>query len=81
MNWLWPRKGTLRDIETTIAIRLGRVLHWAAIAFAGVLWLGEFTGIAFGYWSDRQFVVGAVILAGIVIVLLGRGLRYIFANE
>jgi hypothetical protein len=81
MNWLWPRKETLRAIETTIAIRLGRVLHWAAVAFAGVLWLGEFTGIVFGYWSSSQFVLGAVILAGMAIFLLGRGLRYIFANE
>jgi hypothetical protein len=81
MNWLWPQKQTLSDIETTIAIRLGRVLHWAAVAFAGVLWLGAFAGIAFGYWSSGQFVVGAVVLGGVVIFLLGRGLRYIFANE
>lgn len=81
MNWLWPRKETLREIETTIAIRLGRVLHWAAVAFAGVLWLGEFAGIVFGYWSSNQFVLGAVVLAGIAIFLVGRGLRYIFANE
>lgn len=80
MNWLWPRK-RLIEIETTIAIRLGRVLHWAAVAFVGVLWLGEFIGIIFGYWNDRFFVVGVVILAGIVIFLVGRGLRYIFANE
>jgi len=81
MNWLWPQKRTLRDIETTIAIRLGRVLHWAAVAFAGVLWLGEFVGIVFGYWSNSQFLIGIVILAGLGVFLLGRGLRYIFANE
>ena len=81
MNWLWPQKAALREIETTIAIRLGRVLHWAAVAFAGVLWLGEFVGIAFGYWSNNEFRIGVVILAGVVVFLLGRGLRYIFANE
>ena len=81
MNWLWPQLGKLHEIETTIAIRLGRVLHWAAVVFAGALWLGEFVGILFGYWSSSQFVIGLVILVGLAIFLLGRGLRYIFANE
>lgn len=80
MNWIWPKK-QLIEIETTIAMRLGRVLHWAAAAFVGVLWLGEFTGIVFGYWSSSQFLIGVVILAGLAVLLLGRGLRYIFANE
>ena len=81
MNWLWPNQAALREIETTIAIRLGRILHWGAAVFAGLLWLGEFVGIVFGYWSSSQFVIGAVILAGVAIFLLGRGLRYLFANE
>ena len=80
MNWLWPRK-RLVEIETTIAVRLGRVLHWVAVAFVGVLWLGEFIGIIFGYWNDRFFQIGIVILGGIAIFLIGRGLRYVFANE
>lgn len=80
MNWLWPRK-KLEDIEMTIAIRFGRFVHWAAIAFVGAVWLGEFVGIVFGYWSNSNFVFGAIVLAGIGIVLLGRGLRYVFANE
>ena len=79
MKWLWPQK--LRDVETTLAIRLGRVLHWAAIAFAAVLWLGEFVGVVFGYWSSSQFVIGMVILVGLAVFMAGRGLRYIFANE
>jgi hypothetical protein len=79
MNWLWPKQ--LQEIETTVAIRLGRFLHWAAAAFVGLLWLGEFVGVIFGYWSSSQFALGAVILAGVAIFLLGRGLRYLFANE
>jgi hypothetical protein len=79
MSWLRPQK--LRDVETTIAIRLGRVLHWGAAAFAAVLWLGEFVGVVFGYWSSSQFVIGVVILVGLAVFLAGRGLRYIFANE
>jgi len=81
MTWLWPRKQTLEEIELTIAIRAGRFFHWAAVAFVGLLWLGEFIGIVFGYWQSNSFVIGAVILAGVAIFLLGRGLRYVFANE
>jgi hypothetical protein len=80
MKWLWPGK-SLAEIETTIAIRLGRVLHWAAVALAGVLWLGEFVGVVFGYWSSSQFAIGIAILAGIALFFIGRGLRYIFSNE
>ena len=81
MNWLWPTQARLHEIETTIAVRLGRILHWGAAAFVGLLWLGEFVGVVFGYWSSSQFTVGAIILAGIAIFLLGRGLRYVFSNE
>ncbi|HVA12930.1 MAG TPA: hypothetical protein VNF99_06755 [Stellaceae bacterium] len=80
MKWLWPGQ-TLEEIELTIAIRLGRFLHWAAIAFVGVMWLGEFVGIVFGYWSSNSFVIGLVLLAGVAVFLVGRGLRYVFANE
>ena len=34
MKWLWPRQRTLEEIELTIAIRLGRFLHWIASAFS-----------------------------------------------
>jgi hypothetical protein len=80
MNWLWPQK-KLTEIETSIAIRLGRFVHWGAVAFVGLFWLGEFVGVIFGFWANDSFVIGAIILAGIVIVLLARGLRYVFANE
>ena len=52
-----------------------------AIAFVGVMWLGEFIGVFFGYWHSSSFVVGLVILTGVAIFLVGRGLRYVFANE
>jgi hypothetical protein len=81
MKWLWPQRRRLQEIELTFAIRFGRFLHWSAIAFVGLMWLGEFIGIVFGYWQSSSFVVGLVILAGIAIFLLGRGLRYVFANE
>lgn len=80
MHWLWPRK-RLVDIETTIAIRFGRLLHWGAVTLVGCFWLGEFIGILFGYWVDSNFVIGSIALGGIIVILLGRGLRYVFANE
>jgi hypothetical protein len=81
MKWLWPQRRRLEEIELTIAIRLGRLLHWIALAFVGLMWLGEFSGVVFGYWRSSNFVIGLVILAGVAIFLLGRGLRYVFANE
>lgn len=81
MKWLWPQRRTLQEIELSIAIRLGRFLHWIAIVAVGIMWLGEFIGVVFGYWHSSNFVIGLVILAGIAIFLLGRGLRYVFANE
>jgi hypothetical protein len=80
MHWIWPKK-TIEDLEITIAVRFGRFIHWAAVAFAGILWLGEFVGIIFGYWSNNSFIIGMVLLAGLAILLIGRGLRYVFANE
>lgn len=81
MKWLWPRKRSLEEMELTIAIRMGRFVHWAALVFVGLMWLGEFIGVFFGYWSSSSFVIGIIILGGVVIFLLGRGLRYVFANE
>ena len=81
MKWLWPRRDTIEEIELTIAIRLGRFLHWAAMSFVGVIWLAEFVGVFFGYWHSSNFVIGLIFLAGVAIFLLGRGLRYVFANE
>jgi hypothetical protein len=81
MKWLWPRPRTLEELELSIAIRLGRFLHWAAVAFVGIMWLGEFIGVVFGYWSSSSFVIGLIILAGVGIFLVGRGLRYVFAKE
>lgn len=81
MRWLWPQKRTLEEIELTIAVRLGRFVHWIAIVFVGLVWLGEFIGVVFGYWSSSNFVIGIIILAGVAVFLLGRGLRYVFAKE
>lgn len=80
MHWIWPRK-TIADIETNIAVRFGRLMHWAALAFAGLLWLGEFVGIIFGYWSSSFFDIGIIVLIGIAAIMIGRGLRYVFSNE
>ena len=81
MNFLWPQRRTVQEIETTIAVRFGRLLHWVLATCVGIMWLGEFAGIVFGYWQNSAFLVGAIILAGVGFLLLGRGLRYVFSNE
>ncbi len=80
MKWIWPKK-TIEEIELTIAVRFGRFIHWAAAVTVGLFWLGEFIGILFGYWSESSFTIGAVILGGLALLFVGRGLRYVFANE
>ena len=78
---LWPKKKTLEDIELTIAIHMGRFLHWAAISLVGILWLGEFIGIFFGNWPSSNFVIGMILLGGIALIMIGRGLRFALAKE
>ena len=72
MNWLWPRH---LHTETTALIRLGRVLHWAGIILGALVAL--FAMLAFDDMSE-----GAKALAvALVPILIGRGLRYVLANE
>lgn len=72
MNWLWPQK---QHAETTALIRLGRVLHWITVAPAALLVVWSVSSI--GSESDWY----APALTAILPLMLGRGLRYILANE
>lgn len=66
--------------ETTILVRLGRVFYWAACALAGIIAIGgplltlhrpdSVTFITFVSWA----------VAGLI-WLIGRGCRYVLANE
>lgn len=72
MNWLWPQK---QHTETTALIRLGRVLHWVSIGLgAFIIFIGIF---GFNSQSDGLFFASF----GLVVALIGRGLRYVLADE
>lgn len=76
--FLWPETS---KTETTVLTRLGRVMHWVALLPASI---AAFIGCVM-YWTER--VDGRVVyllggLAGaLAFLLIGRGLRYIFAGE
>jgi hypothetical protein len=69
--------------ETTVLIRLGRVLYWAACAITGLIFLA---GLAMGLTWDgptRETFewIGAGGLAAGLAWITGRALRYVLANE
>lgn len=75
-NWLWPD-----DIDPVpgIGARLGRVIHWIAIAVAAPLALAAFTQLFRpDYGSSYAIILGG---CAIVFALGGRGLRYILGGE
>lgn len=72
-NWLWPQ--TKQD-GSKWQVRLGRLLHyattaWALIAFGGplVIWI-----------TDREWLQEPMLLA-FPVYMVGRGVRYLLANE
>ena len=69
MNWLWPET---EQAHTSILIRLARVIHWLSLAIAAAAFVGML--------SDGRDVLesGAAFMA---IMISGRGIRYILANE
>ncbi len=56
-NLIWPTK---RQAETTVIVRIGRVLHWSAVAVAGaiaiiILWIwGNWTVSAVSHWAQSS---------------------------
>lgn len=67
MNWLWPRQ---LQPTTTTAVRLGRFLHWSSLGLAP-----SFLLCAFFMQS------GSALLMAFAAYPIGRGLRYILADE
>ncbi|KRE13455.1 hypothetical protein ASE63_18455 [Bosea sp. Root381] len=69
--------------ESTYLVRIGRVCWWGALAFTGgMATLGVVVAAQammgrYGYVDD---LVGGSILCAVVL-LSGRGLRYVLANE
>jgi hypothetical protein len=71
---LWPR---VIKAETTALIRTGRVLHWTGLVLALPFVFG---GVALAFTIPDPNGIW-VSLIGLVPYMIGRGLRYIFANE
>jgi hypothetical protein len=77
-GWLWPLH---RREETSGAIRGGRVIHWTFLVFAAPP--AVVAGFAIFVITERDmfgiFVSAFMIALGLALV--GRGLRYVLANE
>ena len=79
VGFLWPIRAASN--QTTVLVRLGRVLHWIGVTFAVVAWC---TAIIIPFLASdlAGFVILALLLVvGGVAFLSGRGIRYVLANE
>jgi hypothetical protein len=77
VSWLWPRQLNKQD---SVAVRIGRVIHWAAIGFAIFGAVVSFYGLVEAQDQEPNGYF-AVLCVWIAAVMLGRGLRYIIARE
>lgn len=82
-NWFWPQEP--RE-ESSVVVRFGRVLHWVGVTIAAMLLLGLAIGIVImiftGEGIEWPLIASAFVLPlAAASALLGRGLRYILANE
>lgn len=82
---LWPKHA---KTETTVLVRFGRVLHWLTIAPAALCLLAGILGTVQSWiWvferhtqPDHLYLLFGM-LGALAFLLIGRGLRYIFAGE
>jgi hypothetical protein len=78
-SWLhafaWPRD--IKPDPNTLN-RLGRVLHWAFVAFAAVSFLG---GCALSLSAISEAPLWFGMIFGAALLLIGRALRYICSGE
>lgn len=72
MNWFWPKD---TSSETTVLVRFGRFLHWIGVSLGVLIAL---IGIAGFHFALEGFIFA---IWGIVAAIIGRGLRYVLANE
>lgn len=72
--WIWPSQ---RKQSDSIAIRLGRVIHWTMATLSGVVAV-----FAVAMCLQGQLAEGIAFLTGsLIILLMGRATLYIFAGE
>lgn len=77
--FLWPKH---TKTETTVLVRLGRVVHWLALLPAALaVFLGCATSLSAGNTPDGNAYFLAGLAGALAFLLFGRALRYIFAGE
>jgi cytochrome b561 len=80
-NWLWPRE---KRQGSSPGVRAGRVLHWASVACATIVFaffIMLATAISYSDGREASGAVGVGAGAAIALMLIGRGLRYIMSDE
>jgi nicotinamide riboside transporter PnuC len=87
--FLWPK--TIKS-ETTVVVRLGRVLHWFCAIVAGIVVTSTVVINSMAVYERAEMpsevtvaevwgpVLGAVAFA-LAFLLFGRALRYVFSGE
>lgn len=76
-NWFWPKARA----QSTARGRLGRLAHWISYALALPILLGiAFIKIAVGRFDLTEAGIRMVACL-LAIAVLGRGARYVLANE
>ena len=81
MGWLYPKQ---RDGSSNTIQRTGRVIYWALSSVGGLTHLAGFIGSAVLLFNGaNQWWVPVLIAApiGLILHLVGRGLRYILSDE
>ena len=72
MGLFWPSR---EREQPTLAVKLGRLIHWTCIGVAAAMLPGMLSDFIDG-WARIRF-----LLISLFIALLGRALRYIIARE
>ena len=76
LSVLWP---TRIKPESSIVIRIGRVIHWLATAMAVAMAI--YSLVARTDYPITQMLFSTEIAGAPFVYLFGRGLRYILAGE
>jgi cytochrome b561 len=79
MSFFWP---PVTIQEPSVVGRIGRVLHWSALAISG-LSVAMGTGMLFFSTDPGDRIGGFVVGIGVSVLsaLVGRGLRYVLSAE
>lgn len=73
-NWFWPESTS----ETSVVVRLGRLLHWLGFGLGVLLFAGCLIG---GTLTGEFHVLMGGLVSGVFVMLIGRAARYLLSNE